>query len=354
MLLIGTYSTYDPGTSVGGNFSVGGNLTVAGDISTSSATGVLNMAGGIYIAAVGSWPGSAFDGYGMVLKTDGSGAAPFNNAGAVLYRSRLSGTAGRSSHKFYTGASATLRFDIDETGVVSVSNLLSGVIQLPNNSASAPGLYFAGATQTGLYRDLGSLGFAAAGVAAGSVTSSGFQAGVNNGLFARGGSYVLFVSGDSGTGAGGELRAYGSQHPTKTNALEVWSGGTLYGSFKSAGATFLRQFTCAENVSIGGSLFLDGGVRTNGLAGAVRSVTNNTTVNTTDFFVLASANAGSVALTPSAALTGSTGALIRFKKTDGNTGMVSWGALVDGSTLFMTLQYEAATVITDGSAWYSL
>lgn len=76
----------------------------------------------IFTSSATAWPSSTYDTAGVILRTAGGGSAPFDQAGSLLYRSRLSDTAGRSSHVFYTGAAATERFRINETGVLLIAD----------------------------------------------------------------------------------------------------------------------------------------------------------------------------------------------------------------------------------------
>ena len=42
-----------------------------------------------------AFPSSGSDAMGLVLRTDGSGSAPFDQAGSMIYRARVSSVAGR-------------------------------------------------------------------------------------------------------------------------------------------------------------------------------------------------------------------------------------------------------------------
>lgn len=55
-----------------------------------------------------------------IMRTLGGGAAPFDQAGSIVYRPRVSSTAGRSSHIFYTGSPSTERLRINEVGNVGI------------------------------------------------------------------------------------------------------------------------------------------------------------------------------------------------------------------------------------------
>ena len=64
------------------------------------------------------------DASAMVARTGSGGSAPFNNAGSLVYRPRVSSVAGRSSHIFYTGSPSVERLRINETG----NAIFTGVI----------------------------------------------------------------------------------------------------------------------------------------------------------------------------------------------------------------------------------
>jgi len=82
----------------------------------------------------------------VIGKTSGQGAAPFDQAGSLVFVSRESNTAGRSSHLFYTGDPATLRFKVDEVGNVIAGDVASPsgggtpVLVLPNAGSDPTGV----------------------------------------------------------------------------------------------------------------------------------------------------------------------------------------------------------------------
>jgi hypothetical protein len=87
-----------------------------------------------FTSSATTWPSSTYDAAGVILRTSGGGSAPFDQAGSLLYRARLSNDAGRSSHIFYTGASATERLRINEAGAVIVA--AGGVLRLSGTTAT--------------------------------------------------------------------------------------------------------------------------------------------------------------------------------------------------------------------------
>lgn len=83
-------------------------------------------------ASAAAFPTSpTFDAYGMILRTNGSGTAPFDQAGSLIYRPRLTATTGRSSHLFYTGATPSLGLRVDE-----LQNVIVGSAALATNATS--------------------------------------------------------------------------------------------------------------------------------------------------------------------------------------------------------------------------
>ena len=66
----------------------------------------------VFLGTSEGWPDATADTGGIILRTGSSGSAPFNQAGSILYRARLSDVAGRGSHVFYTGATPTERVRI--------------------------------------------------------------------------------------------------------------------------------------------------------------------------------------------------------------------------------------------------
>jgi hypothetical protein len=84
----------------------------------------------------GSAPGTSGNGYSSIIRSDGTGSAPFNQAGPLVYSARVSSTAGRSSHLFYTGDPSTLRTTIDETGLLTHAG---GITQTGGSAVSLSG-----------------------------------------------------------------------------------------------------------------------------------------------------------------------------------------------------------------------
>lgn len=99
---------------------------------TAEPIGNLDIGGNILIDSVPAFPNA--DTYVMLLKTDGGGVAPFDEAGSFIYRTRVSAVAGRSSHLFYTGSPAALALTINElqnaifTGTLAAPTASLGVL----------------------------------------------------------------------------------------------------------------------------------------------------------------------------------------------------------------------------------
>ena len=70
--------------------------------------------------AMTAFPSSGSDSSVFIARTGSTGSAPFNNAGSLIYRPRVSSDAGRSSHIFYTGSPSAERLRINESGNVGI------------------------------------------------------------------------------------------------------------------------------------------------------------------------------------------------------------------------------------------
>lgn len=85
------------------------------DVATPLAT--LDVTGDLFLATVDAFPTDK-DTYVGFIRTGGAGSAPFDNAGSIILRPRVTATDGRSSVYMYTGATPSLAMRVDEIGAV--------------------------------------------------------------------------------------------------------------------------------------------------------------------------------------------------------------------------------------------
>lgn len=95
----------------------------------------------------------------IIGKTDGTGVAPFDEAGSLVYVARPNSTAGRSSHYFYTDSKK--RMTIDEKGEVTINgaNATTWALSVENvNAVTSGGIaQFISGSGSGANRDLVSI-----------------------------------------------------------------------------------------------------------------------------------------------------------------------------------------------------
>lgn len=96
-----------------------GTVTTDAGLSYALSGTLLTATHGFYQAA-GAMP-SGVDNHALIIRTDASSTAPFDQAGSMIYRPRVSATAGRSSHIWYTSSPSTEKMRLNEAG-----NLLLG------------------------------------------------------------------------------------------------------------------------------------------------------------------------------------------------------------------------------------
>lgn len=159
----GAITTSQPGYNLTQTWNAGGvtfeaikaNITTTAYSADSRLLALSNTSGRVFdvlhngVLGINSdtpaFPGATYDAYGLILRTNGSGSAPFDQAGSLIYRTRLSATTGRSSHLFYTGSGPSLRLTIDELGsVILGSAALSttatdGFLYLPSCAGTPTG-----------------------------------------------------------------------------------------------------------------------------------------------------------------------------------------------------------------------
>jgi len=88
-------------------------------IGTTSPLAKLDVGGDIFFDKLAALPTDK-DSHVGLIRTQGGGSFPFNNAGSLIYRTRVTSDAGRSSHLFYTGSPSTEKMRINETGNVGI------------------------------------------------------------------------------------------------------------------------------------------------------------------------------------------------------------------------------------------
>lgn len=106
-------------------------------ITTASPLATFDIGQSILMANAGAF--TSADPAVQFIRTDGTGVAPFNNAGSMVYRTRVTSTAGRSSHIWYTGSPTAERMRIDETGCVTKPTQPAFNAYLSTNQANVTG-----------------------------------------------------------------------------------------------------------------------------------------------------------------------------------------------------------------------
>jgi hypothetical protein len=121
--------------SIPGNLSVGGNVSVDGSTlfvdSNDNRVGIgttnplahlsIGVADSIFFEDTATtMPTDKDTGIG-ILRTTSTGSAPFNQAGSMILRPRVSSVAGRGSILFYSGSPTEERMRISETGNVGIN-----------------------------------------------------------------------------------------------------------------------------------------------------------------------------------------------------------------------------------------
>ncbi len=105
----------------GGSFAK--SVYIGGNIVETTALSNISFGAGMYVGNADAT--LATTSAAGITKTSGSGSAPFDQSGSIVYQSRVSSSAGRSSHLFYTGNAAVLRLTIDETGLFTFTGNIS-------------------------------------------------------------------------------------------------------------------------------------------------------------------------------------------------------------------------------------
>lgn len=130
------------GKSPGSLLDVNGTATF-GDVQGNGTNGyIIGPSGGLAALPTG------LDSSCVIGRTSGAGSAPFDQAGSMIFRSRLSATSGQGSMYFYTGSTPNLALKLDESG-----NTTTGVITSSISSGSAyNGFTIANTSSTGFAR----------------------------------------------------------------------------------------------------------------------------------------------------------------------------------------------------------
>jgi hypothetical protein len=97
-------------------------------IGTTSPLAPLSVGGLLFSGELDAFPASS-DSSAVIGRTGSLGSAPFNNAGAIVYRARVTSTSGRSDHIFFTGDPSTERMRINSIGQVEFA---AGTVSLPS------------------------------------------------------------------------------------------------------------------------------------------------------------------------------------------------------------------------------
>jgi hypothetical protein len=94
-------------------------------IGTTSPLAPLSVGGLLFSGELDAFPASS-DSSAVIGRTGSLGSAPFNNAGAIVYRARVTSTSGRSDHIFFTGDPSTERMRINSSGAMLLGTTTAG------------------------------------------------------------------------------------------------------------------------------------------------------------------------------------------------------------------------------------
>ena len=129
-----TYQWYNGGNEAM-RLDASGNL----GLGTSSPQTQLDIANGLMFGTIDAFPSATYDAAAVIAKTGSLGSAPFNNAGSIVYRARVTSTAGRSSHIFYTGSPSTERMRLDESGNLGINTTSTNAAALLQMDSTTKG-----------------------------------------------------------------------------------------------------------------------------------------------------------------------------------------------------------------------
>jgi hypothetical protein len=114
------------------NAFIADNASFTGDWFINSTNTSRSKLGNFYFEGVASALPTGFDSEIAFLRTDGTGSAPFDQAGSLIIRPRVSSTAGRSSVYIYTGSPSTLAFTVDGVQKITIGATSSAAVHEVN------------------------------------------------------------------------------------------------------------------------------------------------------------------------------------------------------------------------------
>jgi hypothetical protein len=99
-----------------------------------------------------AFPSATYDPYGVIIRSGGGGTGGFAQAGAMVYRPRVSAVVGRGSHWFYSGSTPSVAVVITETQQLLVNNTAAAASEIarfsggsvPSNQTTTDVLFGAG------------------------------------------------------------------------------------------------------------------------------------------------------------------------------------------------------------------
>ena len=114
------------------NAFIADNSSYTGNWFINSTSNSQTKLGNFYFNGNSSALPTGFDVETAFLRTDGTGSAPFDQAGSLVIRPRVSSTAGRSSVYIYTGSPSTLAFTVDEVQRITIGATSSAAVHVVN------------------------------------------------------------------------------------------------------------------------------------------------------------------------------------------------------------------------------
>ena len=300
----------------GGIQSINADTTAAqviagsGSVSVSSSGGTTTISSSALTAAITSINGNTTAAQSIV----GSGSVTVNSVAGTTTISSSALTSAITSINSDTTAAQTITGSNNisvstAAGTTTINGSLlapkasptfTGVATFAAGTAALPSIVFTGSSTTGLYlKTTNQLGFSTDATSAGFIDASqawtigasgGTQTHVLNGYFqmdAGSGNFTLlynarndvalYVSGDTGSGQGGQVRLYGSSHATKANHVEFNAGSTVNGSIDGSGKWTIGASSGTQVHAINGSTSMVSSSIANGVAAQTITATFGTT-----------------------------------------------------------------------------